>query len=106
MMFLPLTAVSRKSSTASNPGTQTSYQPTAGEAGVCVLSTPAKILVCDMTLHPGESARFSFSETVPASAPPTYRGAAVKYSYRLTVGTQRLDSRTVSLLKVPIRVLR
>ena len=30
----------------------TSYQPTAGEAGVCVLSTPAKILACDLTLHP------------------------------------------------------
>ena len=43
---------------------------------------------------------------VPATAPPTYRGAAVKYSYKLTVGAQRLDSKTVSLLRVPIRVLR
>ena len=73
---------------------------------MCVLSTPAKILVCDLTLHPGQAATFPFTETLPASAPPTYRGAAVKYSYKLTVGSQRLDSRTVSLLKVPIRVLR
>lgn len=83
----------------------TSYQPTAGEAGVCVLSTPAKILACDLTLHPGEAATFHYSETIPATAPPTYRGAAVKYSYKLTVGAQRLDSKTVSLLRVPIRVL-
>ena len=73
---------------------------------MCVLSTPAKILLCDMSLHPGENTTFHFTETVPASAPPTYRGAAIKYSYKLTVGTQRLDSRSVSLLRVPIRVLR
>ena len=35
-----------------------------------------------------------------------FSGAAIKYSYKLTVGTQRLDCRTVSMLKVPIRVLR
>ena len=46
----------------------TSYQPTAGEAGVCVLSTPAKILACDLTLHPGEAATFHYSETSNTSA--------------------------------------
>jgi len=96
--------VSRKSSNPS-PSSVSSYQPTAGEPGVCVLSTPAKILLCDLTLHPGETCVFSYTETVPSSAPPTYRGAAIKYSYKLTVGTQRLDCRTVSMLKVPIRVL-
>ena len=45
----------------------TLYQPTAGEAGVCVLSTPAKILACDLTLHPGEAAIFHYSETIPAA---------------------------------------
>jgi len=100
-------AVGRKSSnpTASGGQQPTSFQPTAGEAGVCVLSTPAKILLCDMTLHPGEKCEFQFSETVPPTAPPSYRGAAVKYSYKLTVGTQRLDCSNVSLLRVPIRVL-
>ena len=98
-------AGARKSSVTS-PGAATSYQPTAGESGVCVLSTPAKILLCDMTLHPGERVQFSYTETVPPTAPPSYRGAAIKYSYKLTVGTQRLDSRSVSLLRVPIRVLR
>ena len=46
----------------------TSYQPTAGEAGVCVLSTPAKILACDLTLHPGQAATFHYSETSNTSA--------------------------------------
>ena len=46
----------------------TSYQPTAGEAGVCVLSTPAKILACDLTLPPGEAATFHYSETSNTSA--------------------------------------
>ena len=87
------------SSSYACPDSEAKVVNLCGESAPLVLSE-------DMTLHPGESARFSFSETVPASAPPTYRGAAVKYSYRLTVGSQRLDSKTVSLLKVPIRVLR
>ena len=101
-------SVTRKSSNpiSSPAGAATSFQPTAGESGVCVLSTAAKILLCDMTLHPGEKVQFSYTETVPPTAPPTYRGASIKYSYKLTVGTQRLDSRSVSLLRVPIRVLR
>ena len=67
--------VGRKSSNPGASGGQqpTSFQPTAGEAGVCVLSTPAKILLCDMTLHPGEKCEFQFTETFPPSAPPTYR---------------------------------
>ena len=91
---------------SSNPvGQQSSFQPTAGEAGVCVLSTRARILLCDLSLYPGQSQEYSYRETVPPAAPPSYRGAAVKYSYKLTVGTQRLGQRTVSLIRVPVRVL-
>ena len=97
--------VSRKSSNTSTTGLQSSFQPTAGEAGVCVLTTPAKILLCDLSLYPGQRQEFTYQETVPPSAPPSYRGAAVKYSYKLTVGTQRLGQRNVSLLRVPVRVL-
>ena len=98
-------SVARKSS---NPGTaaqQSSFQPTAGEAGVCVLTTPAKILLCDLSLYPGQRQEYTYQETVPPPAPPSYRGAAIKYSYKLTVGTQRLGQRSVSLLRVPVRVL-
>jgi len=97
------TAVSRKSS---NPAQshQTSFQPCAGEAGLSVLSTPTKILFCDLTLHPGQSMTYSYSDIVPHSAPPTYRGTQVKYSYKVTIGTQLLNCKT-SMLRVPIRVL-
>jgi len=95
--------VTRKSS---NPGpqSQTSFQPTAGEAGLPVLSTPSKILFCDLCLGPGESRTYSYTETIPHTASPTYRGTAVKYSYKLTIGTQKLNCQT-SMLRVPIRVL-
>jgi len=99
-------SVTRKSSNP-NGGVhshQTSFQPTAGEAGLPVLSTPTKILFCDLTLHPGERKTFSYTETIPHSASPTYRGTAVKYSYKVTIGTQRLNCQT-SMLRVPIRVL-
>ena len=98
-------SVSRKSSNTSTAALQSSFQPTAGEAGVCVLATPAKILLCDLSLYPGQRQEYAYQETVPAAAPPSYRGAAIKYSYKLTVGTQRLGQRNVSLLRVPLRVL-
>lgn len=69
-----------------------------------VLATPTKILFCDLTLHPGERRTYSYTETVPHTASPTYRGTSVKYSYKVTIGTQRLNCQT-SMLRVPIRVL-
>jgi len=84
----------------------TSFQPCAGEAGLCVLSTPSKVLACDLALSPGERASFSYSEALPLTAPPSYRGHYLKYSYKLSVGTQLLNSPgPSSLLRVPIRVL-
>lgn len=41
---------------------------------------------------------------MPSDAPPSYRGQLVKYSYKITIGTQRVNS-AVKLLRVPIRVL-
>jgi len=96
-------SVSRKSSNPTQ-SCHTSFQPTAGEAGLAVLSTQTKILFCDLTLYPGERKTYSYIETVPHTASPTYRGSAVKYSYKVTIGTQRLNSQT-SMLRVPIRVL-
>jgi len=95
--------VSRKSSTT-NPPNSTSFQPCSGEAGLPVLSTTTKILFCDLSLAPGERRSAEYRETIPASASPTYRGTSVKYSYKVTVGTQGLGASS-SLHRLPIRVL-
>ena len=58
-------------------------QPCAGEAGLPVLSTPTKILFCDLTLAPGERQVAEYQETIPPSASPSYRGTSVKYSYKV-----------------------
>lgn len=82
----------------------TSFAPCVGERGHVVLATKPKILFCDVRLLPGESKSFIYRESLPSEAPPSYRGHAVKYSYKITVGTQRVGS-TIRLLRVPIRVL-
>lgn len=82
----------------------TSFAPCVGERGHVVLATKPKILFCDVRLLPGESKSFIYRESLPNDAPPSYRGHAVKYSYKITVGTQRVGS-TIRLLRVPIRVL-
>uniref|UniRef100_G3Q5W1 GP1 homolog, RAB6A GEF complex partner 1 n=1 Tax=Gasterosteus aculeatus TaxID=69293 RepID=G3Q5W1_GASAC len=48
--------------------------------------------------------RDSYSEIVPVDGPPSFRGQAVKYVYKLTIGCQRVNS-AIKLLKVPFRVL-
>ncbi|TRY87671.1 hypothetical protein DNTS_013618 [Danionella cerebrum] len=78
--------------------------PSRGERGQCVLDTPPKILFCDLRLEPGESKTYSYSEVVPTDGPPSFRGQAVKYVYKLTIGCQRVNS-PIKLLRVPFRVL-
>ncbi|XP_061817011.1 RAB6A-GEF complex partner protein 2 [Nerophis lumbriciformis] len=78
--------------------------PSRGERGQCVLDTPPKILFCDLCLDPGESKTYSYSEVVPIDGPPSFRGQAVKYVYKLTIGCQRVNS-PIKLLRVPFRVL-
>ena len=46
----------------------------------------------------------TYKEMIPSDAPPSFRGQAVKYSYKITIGTQRLNHPT-KLLRVPFRVL-
>lgn len=46
----------------------------------------------------------SYSELVPVDGPPSFRGQAVKYVYKLTIGCQRVNS-PIKLLRVPFRVL-
>ncbi|KAG8221838.1 hypothetical protein J437_LFUL003472 [Ladona fulva] len=82
----------------------TSFAPCRGDRGHVVFSTKPAILFCDLRLTPGESKTFIFKEKLPNEAPPSYRGLAVKYSYKITIGTQRVNS-PIKLLRVPLRVL-
>ncbi|XP_028605423.2 RAB6A-GEF complex partner protein 2 isoform X1 [Podarcis muralis] len=83
---------------------ETVFVPNRGERGHCILSTPPKILFCDLRLDPGESKTYSYCETLPVDGPPSFRGQAVKYVYKLTIGCQRVNS-PIKLLRVPFRVL-
>uniref|UniRef100_H3AZI7 RGP1 homolog, RAB6A GEF complex partner 1 n=1 Tax=Latimeria chalumnae TaxID=7897 RepID=H3AZI7_LATCH len=83
---------------------ETVFVPNRGERGQCILSTPPKILFCDLRLDPGESKSYSYSEVVPLDGPPSFRGQSVKYVYKLTIGCQRVNS-PIKLLRVPFRVL-
>ncbi|XP_008936699.1 PREDICTED: retrograde Golgi transport protein RGP1 homolog [Merops nubicus] len=83
---------------------ETVFVPNRGERGQCILSTPPKILFCDLRLDPGESKSYSYCETLPIDGPPSFRGQSVKYVYKLTVGCQRVNS-PIKLLRVPFRVL-
>ncbi|KAF6328033.1 RGP1-like protein, RAB6A GEF complex partner 1 [Rhinolophus ferrumequinum] len=51
------------------PESQTVFLPHRGERGQCILSTPPKILFCDLRLDPGESKSYSYSEVLPIEGP-------------------------------------
>lgn len=82
----------------------TSFMPSKGERGRCLLSTKPKILFCDLTLAAGESKSYYYEDSVPFDSPPSYRGLAIKYCYKITVGAGRLQSST-RLLRLPVRIL-
>lgn len=82
----------------------TSFAPCRGDRGHIVLSTKPKILFCDLRLAPGENKSYIYSETLPNESPPSYRGQLVKYSYKITIGMQRVNC-PIKLLRVPLRVL-
>lgn len=81
----------------------TSFIPCRGEKGYVVFSSKPKILFCDLRLLPGESKSFMYRETIPSSVPPSYKGQAVRYAYKVTIGTQRVNALT-RLLRIPIKV--
>lgn len=90
-------------STGSNASC-TSFVPSRGEEGRCLLSTQPKILFCDLELAPGESRTYFYSDIIPFDGVPSYKGHAVKYSYKITVGTSRVQGQS-KLLRLPIRIL-
>ena len=82
----------------------TSFDPSKSEAGHVVFATTPKILFCGLSLQPNESKTFTYQERIPHHVPPSYYGSAVKYLYKLTIGTQRVKS-GVQMLKIPLRIL-
>ncbi|XP_029839022.2 RAB6A-GEF complex partner protein 2-like isoform X1 [Ixodes scapularis] len=83
----------------------TSFIPCRGEGekGYVVFSSKPKILFCDLRLLPGESKSFVYRETIPSSVPPSYKGQAVRYAYKVTIGAQKVNAR-ICLLRIPIKV--
>ena len=45
-----------------------------------------------------------YDEILPGDLPPSFRGQAVKYSYKLKIGLQRLGA-PVKMLHLPLRVM-
>lgn len=46
----------------------------------------------------------SYSEDVPHKSPPSYKGQAVRFSYKITIGIGSIKGPT-KLLRLPIRVI-
>uniref|UniRef100_A0A914V2V0 RGP1 n=1 Tax=Plectus sambesii TaxID=2011161 RepID=A0A914V2V0_9BILA len=90
----------------STHGPNTALLPGRGENGFTVHASRPTVLFCDLQLRPEESRSFRCTEVLPEEdTPPTYKGHAVKYMYKLTIGVQHVNS-PVKLLRIPLRVLR
>lgn len=100
--FVPLTSTEHEQISISS--SDTSFHPSQGERGHLVFSTKPKILFCDLKLMPNEGKTFVYQEVIPTYAPPSYNGNTVKYLYKLTIGTQRVNA-VIQLLRMPIRIL-
>ncbi|KAK4703418.1 RAB6A-GEF complex partner protein 2, partial [Phenoliferia sp. Uapishka_3] len=84
---------------------------TMKEKTVPTFSSPPSILGIDLVLEPGQTKSYSFSIRVPADLPPAFRGKAIKFSYHLVVGTNRVTLGSSSqspsrsrVMRVPVRV--
>lgn len=102
VQFVPSDRESGASSSITSRGT--SFDPSKSEAGHVVFATTPKILFCGLSLQPNESRTFTYEERIPLYVPPSYYGSAVKYLYKLTIGTQRVKS-GIQLLRIPLRIL-
>lgn len=45
-----------------------------------------------------------YRESLPIESPPSYRGTSVKYSYKITIATQKVGSH-IKMVRIPFRVL-
>lgn len=88
----------------------TSLQPptaprvTDGEV-LNMYASPVDLLVCDVSLDSRETRAYTWSCVLPVNGPGTYRGVAVKYSYRVVITAQCLGQNTQSVT-VPVKVFQ
>ncbi|XP_059053299.1 RAB6A-GEF complex partner protein 2 [Achroia grisella] len=85
-------------------GRKTALEVTSCDIGDVIFHTKPKILFCDLTIPLGESKTFWYRESIPIEAPPSYRGTSVKYSYKITIATQKVGSH-IKMVRIPFRVL-
>lgn len=78
-----------------------------------LFSSPPSIVAVDLQLAPGESKTFTFSLRLPADLPPSFMGSAIKFTYNLVIGTNRMDTSRAAahlshqrsrLIKIPLRL--
>jgi len=86
------------------PGNVTSFIPTSGETGYCFMSTKPVILFCNLKLQRGKTKTVNFSDDIPVTAPPSYQGHALRFSYKITIGIGTIKGPT-KLIRLPLRVL-
>jgi RAB6A-GEF complex partner protein 2 len=101
----PLATAAAAASTISQQSTTatTSFQPNKDRLGISIYSSKPKILFCNLNLSSNQTKTFIYKETLPYDLVPTFRGQFAKYSYKLTIGVQKLMSAT-QLLRLPFRV--
>lgn len=88
-------------------------QKTMASKTIPTFSSPPSIVAVDLNLLPGESKTYSFTMQLPTDLPPSYFGKAIKFTYELVIGTNRVDSRKIAakagnqrsrLIKIPLRI--
>ncbi|KAI9011338.1 Rgp1-domain-containing protein [Gaertneriomyces semiglobifer] len=68
-------------------------------------STPPSILFTNLSLGPGENQSYKYEITLPTSLPPSHRGKAVRFSYKLIIGVQRGGiAHRSQVIQLPFRV--
>lgn len=82
----------------------TSLTICAQDSSVVEFATKPKILFCDLRLSPGQTKTYIYREKIPNDSPPSFRGQLVKYSYKITIGMQRVNC-PIKMLRVPLRIL-
>ncbi|RVE41486.1 hypothetical protein evm_013873 [Chilo suppressalis] len=85
-------------------GKTTALEVTSCDIGDVIFHTKPKILFCDLTIPLGETKTFWYRESLPIEAAPSYRGTSVKYSYKITIATQKVGSH-IKMVRIPFRVL-
>ncbi|CAH0400564.1 unnamed protein product [Chilo suppressalis] len=85
-------------------GKTTALEVTSCDIGDVIFHTKPKILFCDLTIPLGETKTFWYRESLPIEAAPSYRGTSVKYSYKITIASQKVGSH-IKMVRIPFRVL-